>query len=57
MKTLEAFCLQRNINMNVIDTIVALIQLSSSGVHTGEEATLLYCMGWYNLNKLMTMNE
>lgn len=53
ISTLDNWCLQKSIDLLTLDTIVALIQLSSSGVHTGEEATLLYYMGWYNLNNLL----
>jgi len=52
-KQLDAWCAGRQINIRVVDLIVALIQLSSSALHVGEESHLLFYMGWYNLNKAL----
>jgi len=57
INTLENWCLSNGIDIKIINLIVSLIQLSSSGVHTGDEATLLYCMGWYNLNKIINHEQ
>jgi hypothetical protein len=53
IKQLDKWCVEKNINVQTIDLIVSLIQLSSSALHLGEEAPLLFYMGWYNLNKVL----
>ncbi len=53
IKELNDWCKKNNIDVKLIDLIVALIQISSSGVHVGKEAYLLFYMGWYNLNKVL----
>ena len=48
----DQWCADNNIDIRTIDLIVSLIQLSSSGLHLGDDAHLLYYMGWYNLQKI-----
>lgn len=48
------WCRDNNFDLQAIDYIVSLIQISSSGLHLGEDAKLLHYMGWYNLNTLVT---
>jgi len=50
---LNNWCLEKNIDLDQIDMIVSLIQLSSSGLHIENEAKLLYYMGWAGLNKII----
>lgn len=53
IKQLDNWCIDKKIDIKVIDLIVSLIQLSSSALHLGDEAPLLFYMGWYNLNKVI----
>lgn len=53
IKTLDLWCQKKGIDIKIVDLIVALIQISSSPLHTGSESQLLFYMGWYNLNQLM----
>jgi len=53
IKQLDNWCIDKKIDIKAIDLIVSLIQLSSSALHLGDEAPLLFYMGWYNLNKVI----
>lgn len=54
---LNKWCLDKQIDINVIDLIMSLIQLSSSALHIGHDSQLLFYMGWYNLNKVLSDYE
>lgn len=49
MWVLNQWCIQKGYDIQTVDLLVSLIQLSSSGVHTGLDSHLLFYMGWYNL--------
>lgn len=49
----DSWCLQNQYDLTTIDLKVALIQLSSSGLHLHNDAKLLYYMGLYNLQKII----
>jgi choline kinase len=53
LKELDTWCVNKKIDIKTIDLIVSLIQLSSSALHRGEDAHLLFYMGWYNLSKVV----
>lgn len=50
---LNAWCEEKGISVDALDIVVALIQLSSSGVHLGPESHLLFYMGWRGLDKIL----
>lgn len=49
---LDSWCVLNQIDVKAINLIVALIQLSSAGLHTGDDSHLLFHMGHYNLQKI-----
>lgn len=50
---LDQWCKEWDYDIKTVDLLVALIQLSSSGVHTGQDSHLLFYMGWYNLQMVL----
>jgi choline kinase len=56
IKQLDQWCINNSIEVETINLIVSLIQLSSSALHLGDEALLLFYMGWYGLSKVLQKN-
>ncbi len=53
IKDFDNWCLSHNFDQDHINLIVSVIQLSSAGMHTGDDTNLLFFNGWYNLNKAL----